>query len=74
MSESFKVRFIGDWSGLESNAREMAFIESRRLVARQIEQAFRIPSYMWGFDIYRLAAFTQQGRIESSIRLKVVGA
>ncbi len=56
------------------NERERAFITERRFLRRQIEQVFRIPSYMWGFDIYRLAAFTQQGRIEASIRLKVVGA
>lgn len=56
-----------------TEAMALAFIAERKFLRRQIERAFRIPASILNSDIYRLAAFTQQGRIESSIKLKVVG-
>jgi len=57
-----------------TEAMALAFVAERKFLIRQIEEIYRIPARMFACDIYRLAAFTQEGRIESSIRLKVVGA
>ena len=63
--EDARIRLCGGFppiEPIEPSLRERSFITERRLVIRQIEQVFRIPAHMF------------EGRIESSIRLKVVGA
>ena len=78
--ERARIRLYGEFPPLEPiepSRRDLSFIEERRFLRKQITQVFRIPSSV--FEETRLLSWgptptgRQEARIESKIRLKVIG-